>query len=285
MKRALPALTITAGLVMSVASATPAVADAAAYSDPIGDSSGARGDVVSHFLALNSTAVVSTITYRVFDAAYLQNADISAELDTNDDSVADFTLDKPGGGQTARVLQGDLFGVPLPGCAADAVFDAGRRTVSLSTSAACIGRPDAVSVAIYSFGSDSFDAAPDVDPFTSPPVRTDAPAVIGAIGERYRALGGQAGVLGRALTNEGEAGFGGRFVDFQRGAIYWSETTGAHEVYGAIQGAFNAAGKEYSGLGLPLTGEFGPGNERHSDFQGGFIVWTPSRGATVTLTR
>ena len=107
----------------------------------------------------------------------------------------------------------------------------------------------------------------------------------GAIFERWRQLGGF-GFLGAPTTSE-EPGRGnqqGRVSRFQRGGIWWTPTTGAHEVYGAIHGFYEAHGGEKSSLGYPTTGELphpqGDG-ARYNDFQGGFIVWSPQRGAHI----
>ncbi len=74
---------------------------------------------------------------------------------------------------------------------------------------------------------------------------------------------------------------GARMNTFQGGAIYWSPSTGAHVVYGAILAKYNSIGGPASFLGLPITDELGFPGGRVSYFQHGRIVWTPSGGAVV----
>jgi uncharacterized protein with LGFP repeats len=70
------------------------------------------------------------------------------------------------------------------------------------------------------------------------------------------------------------------FNDFQGGAsIYWSATTGAQAVQGAIRNKWRALGGGTSYLGLPLIDEWTTGvasESRYNDFQNGSIYWSPS---------
>ena len=128
---------------------------------------------------------------------------------------------------------------------------------------------------------------------------TGTHVVYGAIGAKYRALAGQVdaygnnvkAVLGLPLTDEqpvpGVAG--ARVSFFQGGAIYWSQATGAHVVYGAIGQKYQAAGSltDAGGrsvkavLGLPTTDEVAAPGGRVNFFQGGAIYWSPGNGAHV----
>jgi uncharacterized protein with LGFP repeats len=84
--------------------------------------------------------------------------------------------------------------------------------------------------------------------------------------------------------------------EYEHGAVYWSERTGAHEVHGEIAARWRAVGAERSFLGLPTTdaqrlavgtdaaaaaavhaGESGG----FAHFQGGSIYWTPRHGAAI----
>lgn len=85
--------------------------------------------------------------------------------------------------------------------------------------------------------------------------------VYGAIGEKYAALGGAAGVLGRSLGVEQAAPHGGRFNLFQKGMIYYHPETGAHAIYGKI-------GERWLQLGGPAFGY--PTNDEASAGQYGF---------------
>ena len=106
--------------------------------------------------------------------------------------------------------------------------------------------------------------------------------VYGSIGEKWMEKGGRSGFLGYALTDElATPHKPGRFNHFKGGSIYWSPSTGAHEIRGAIRDKWASLGWENSFLGFPVTDELGtpdkPGRFNH--FQGGSIYWSPSTGA------
>jgi uncharacterized protein with LGFP repeats len=108
------------------------------------------------------------------------------------------------------------------------------------------------------------------------------PNVIGAIRDKWLALGGPSSFLGQPSTDElGTPDGVGRFNHFQGGSIYWTPTIGAHEVHGAIRGKWADMGWERSFLGYPLTDESPTpdGIGRFNHFQGGSIYWTPGIGA------
>jgi hypothetical protein len=69
--------------------------------------------------------------------------------------------------------------------------------------------------------------------------------VYGDIRERFPVLGAAKSAVGFPLSDELPCPDNrGRFNRFSKGTIYWSPTTGAHEVYGDILAAWNAAGTE-----------------------------------------
>jgi uncharacterized protein with LGFP repeats len=124
---------------------------------------------------------------------------------------------------------------------------------------------------------------------------TGAHEVHGAIRDEYNATAHESDCCGTAvqkllsLPTSDEMNVpgvpGARMNTFQGGAIYWSPSTGAHAVYGAIGALYNRLGGPTSYLGLPTSEEQGipdgqliP-NERVSYFQGGKILWTPQGGA------
>jgi hypothetical protein len=99
---------------------------------------------------------------------------------------------------------------------------------------------------------------------------------------KYESLGGPHGFLGIPTSEEFPAGGGrGLGMHFQGGSIYWSPSTGAHEVRGAIRDRWAAANWENGFLGFPISDEFsaGSGRGRGSHFQNGSIYWSPSTGA------
>ncbi|WP_432540382.1 S8 family serine peptidase [Kineococcus sp. SYSU DK002] len=96
---------------------------------------------------------------------------------------------------------------------------------------------------------------------------TGAHALRGAILEAYGRTGWENGRLGYPVTNEVRLP-GGAFAAFERGAIYWSPTTGAHVVEGAIRDAWASTGWEFGYLGYPTSDEYAvPGGVRQN-FQG-----------------
>ena len=79
----------------------------------------------------------------------------------------------------------------------------------------------------------------------------------------------------------------GRYNHFSRpggASIYWTPSTGAHAIYGAIRAHWAALGWERGPLGYPTTDELGTpdGVGRYNHFTGsggGSIYWTPQLGA------
>ncbi|GAB3705407.1 L,D-transpeptidase family protein [Mariniluteicoccus flavus] len=98
-----------------------------------------------------------------------------------------------------------------------------------------------------------------------------AHAVYGAIFQRYDQI---RSTLGSPTSGEvGGAIPGVRLNRFERGTLYWSPTTGAHEVFGAIGAHYAHGGAERSELGLPTTGEYGVSGGLAQDYQYGRIVF------------
>ncbi|MDP9883485.1 uncharacterized protein with LGFP repeats [Sinomonas atrocyanea] len=117
---------------------------------------------------------------------------------------------------------------------------------------------------------------------------TGAHEVHGAIYTRYAAAGGPKGFLGFPTTDETKSPDGiGAYNHFSGSggaSIYWSPTTGAHSVQGAIRSNWAASGWERGPLGYPTTDEMGTpdGKGRYNHFNGSggaSIYWTPTTGA------
>lgn len=117
---------------------------------------------------------------------------------------------------------------------------------------------------------------------TSLPVGPHSSRVGGAIGDKYRALGGAQSFLGEPLIFEQPTpNRTGAYVHFQGGSIYWSPETGAWSVRGAIRKLWETYGWEQGILGFPISDEgltLG-GVGRFSHFERGSIYWTPAGGA------
>jgi hypothetical protein len=107
--------------------------------------------------------------------------------------------------------------------------------------------------------------------------------VHGAILAKWSALGRIGSLLGYPVSDETDAGDQhGRFSVFQRGVIYWTPTTDAHEVHGAILERWSAAGRQAGILGYPLTDELDAGGQaggRFNQFERGIVFWTAQLGA------
>jgi L,D-peptidoglycan transpeptidase YkuD (ErfK/YbiS/YcfS/YnhG family) len=114
---------------------------------------------------------------------------------------------------------------------------------------------------------------------------TGAWSVRGAIRDRWAALGWETGTLRYPTSDElGTPDGRARLGLFEGGAVYWSPTTGAHQVGGGIWRRYGELGWETSFLGLPTTDELGTpdGLGRFNHFQGGSIYWSPASGVHST---
>lgn len=112
---------------------------------------------------------------------------------------------------------------------------------------------------------------------------TGAHEVHGAIRSKWAGLGWECSFLGFPLTDESTTPDGiGRYNHFQGGSVYWTPSTGAWEVHGAIRDKWASLGWERSALKYPVSDEQAwGGTGRVSYFQGGRIYWTPLIGAFV----
>jgi hypothetical protein len=117
---------------------------------------------------------------------------------------------------------------------------------------------------------------------------TGAHEAHGAIDAKYNATAGSRDVAGRPVqsvlglptSDETSAPNGGRVSHFQGGDVYWSASTGANVVYGAIFQEYKRLGGAGSFLGLPSSDEMSGGvGSRVSYFQHGAIVWSSQTGA------
>ena len=110
--------------------------------------------------------------------------------------------------------------------------------------------------------------------------KTGAHEVHGVLWGRYLELDGPEGPLGFPTSDETHAATqGARRSRFQRGAIYWSAGTGAHEVCGEIFLRYLGLGEDGSVLGLPVNGESPVTGGSVSNFKGGRLYWSSGTGA------
>lgn len=100
-----------------------------------------------------------------------------------------------------------------------------------------------------------------------------AHVVWGRIGNRYRELGAAKSPLGFPTTSEMITPDGiGRYVNFQRGSIYWTPERGAIEVLGDMMNAWGAMGWETGKLGYPVANRRDIPGGAAQEFVGGYIV-------------
>jgi len=111
--------------------------------------------------------------------------------------------------------------------------------------------------------------------------RTEAQEIHGQILDKWSEMGFERSLLGYPAEDEKGTPDGvGRFNRFERGMIYWTPNTGAHEVHGFILDKWTSLGFERSFLGYPVSDEEGTpdGIGRFSRFQGGMIYSTANAG-------
>lgn len=98
------------------------------------------------------------------------------------------------------------------------------------------------------------DTAAKFDTAPGPPSLVDSLRG-GAIFTKWTSMGGEASPLGAPKSPEAQGENGARYVNFTSGAMYWSPTSGAAPITGAIYDAWADLGFERGALGLPTSGE------------------------------
>jgi LGFP repeat len=124
--------------------------------------------------------------------------------------------------------------------------------------------------------------------FVGSPIAVATPSAdaVNAIHDRYSAFGGAGSLLGTPVGEPVDVDEGAR-QDYTGGAIFYSEESGAHVMYGAILDRYRAlAGPDDISLGFPMNDESdaGDGVGRFNDFShpgGASIYWNPATGAWV----
>ncbi|NEK96066.1 hypothetical protein GCU67_18125, partial [Modestobacter muralis] len=109
----------------------------------------------------------------------------------------------------------------------------------------------------------------------------------GAVKEKWGTTGWEGGRLGWPVGDQTTVrGGAAQFVEFQRGSVYWSATTGAHVVEGAVRDRWATDGWENGPLGLPLSdvGRTPDGAAQFAHFEGGSVYAHATLGARVLPT-
>lgn len=109
--------------------------------------------------------------------------------------------------------------------------------------------------------------------------------VYGAIFNKWGDLKYENGPLGYPITDElVTKDEKGRYNEFEFGTLYWSANTGAHEVHGLIQKAFDKAGG-LEKLGFPTTDERETPDKSgmYNHFENGSIYWKKGRPEAIIV--
>lgn len=94
----------------------------------------------------------------------------------------------------------------------------------------------------------------------------------------WKGKGALAGFLGSPIASVRNVR-GGKSQQFEGGSVYWSASTGAHAVKGAIFNKYMAFGYEHGKMGFPETDEVATiKNGVWQHFQNGSIYWRPDLG-------
>ena len=108
--------------------------------------------------------------------------------------------------------------------------------------------------------------------------------VLGAIENRYIAMGGPGGALGCPRTDElVNPDKVGRRTQFEHGTIYWSPRSGAWPVWGEIGRYWCDDGCETGWRGYPTSYEYPVGKEIRQKFQCTVIHFQDLSGGTQKL--
>lgn len=107
-----------------------------------------------------------------------------------------------------------------------------------------------------------------------------------AINQAWRAAGGFAGPMGARQGGQSTVGDGGVVQAYAGGKIYYTPSTGAHAVTGAILSKYESSGGPTGDLGFPVAteGDGGAPNSRVTVFSASdkpVIFWTPDNGAII----
>jgi len=112
---------------------------------------------------------------------------------------------------------------------------------------------------------------------------TGAQSIQGNIKNKWASMGWETSPLGYPITDELTCPDKvGKYNHFQSGSIYWTPSTGAHEVRGQIKNYWASLGWE-KGIGYPVSDEYSVSEGRRSDFQRGSLVWNKNTNTVRKL--
>jgi uncharacterized protein with LGFP repeats len=138
----------------------------------------------------------------------------------------------------------------------------------------CLPAPDGVGCYMH---------FPDGSIYSSPNSGTHE--IHGLIRTKWASLDSEAGMLGYPVTDElAIPRTSGAYSHFEHGSIYWTATTGAHEIHGPIRDKWASLGSENSELGYPVSDVATSGSTHVSHFQHGIITWDSATGDVTAQT-
>ena len=105
-------------------------------------------------------------------------------------------------------------------------------------------------------------------------VSTGSWTIHGTTGNRYLSVNSDRSYLGYPTSGEISIGGGGVYQQFEKGRIYWKESTGAWTIFGGTGDKFIEIGAQQGYLGYPTSGEIAAANGGvYQQFENGRIYW------------
>jgi len=114
--------------------------------------------------------------------------------------------------------------------------------------------------------------------------RTGAHVITGVFLNKWMSFDAERGRLGYPTTDQVKAE-DGAVQAFQHGALYWTNRTGVHDVYGDVYDKYQTLRSEHGILGYPRTDTSRPPDQigRYNFFEHGDIYWHPQTGAHAVM--
>lgn len=113
-------------------------------------------------------------------------------------------------------------------------------------------------------------------------VLTPLPAlIVSAIDLKYNSVKGQLGNLIPGKSNKPIAG--GKYSQYERGAIYSKDNTTAYALYGKVYDQYKNKSEAGGSLGFPVTDVIISGNVQYAEFENGGIYCYQPNNKTVTI--
>jgi uncharacterized protein with LGFP repeats len=105
--------------------------------------------------------------------------------------------------------------------------------------------------------------------------------LLGPIETLWRGTGAETGLLGYPTQSVSTTpDRKGQYAKFEHGSIYWTPTTGARAMLGAVETRWLADGAQAGKMGYPTQSVSNlPGGGQYARFQGGSIYWSAATGA------